>query len=306
MRRPNDHPYSPLTRGQTLTDVHIILATSQTHPSLTPSDALLRAELEARGGHVTVDPWDRIEHRSETARVVCLLSTWDYHHRREEFQRSVAGWNQAPSTLWNPPATVLWNLDKIYLRELADEGVRTPLTRWFEPGEPPEVERFLEQSGLEAAVVKPRVSATAFGMRLVKHGSHLPETAVGPLLTGGSMLQAFVTEVLDGGELSLVFIAGRFSHAVRKRPAVGDFRVQTDFGGTVTSHAATKAERQFGEDVLANAPHAWLYARVDIVETARGPVLMELEMIEPDLFLDKSATGAAWMADEIMRLARRP
>lgn len=106
-----------------LAKMHIILATARTHPALTPSDALLRTELEARGARVTAAPWDTISTDPADASLVVLRSTWDYHHRPEEFQRWVAAWNHhRPSVLCNPPATVLWNLDKIYLRDLAKSG----------------------------------------------------------------------------------------------------------------------------------------------------------------------------------------
>jgi glutathione synthase/RimK-type ligase-like ATP-grasp enzyme len=83
----------------------------------------------------------------------------------------------------------------------------------------------------------------------------------------------------------------RFSHAVRKRPASGDFRVQGDFGGTVEEVTPSRSVRDFGGSVLAAVSRPWLYARVDLVETDRGPVLMELELIEPDLFLTPAAAA---------------
>lgn len=283
--------------------MHIVFATARTHPVLTPSDALLRDELEARGARVTAEPWDMISTGPADGRLVCLRSTWDYHHRPEEFRRWVAAWNHPPFALWNPPATVLWNVDKIYLCDLEAAGIRMPPTRWFEPGQRPDAGPFLAQNGLTTAVVKPRISATALGTRLVRAGIDLADADAEPLLAVGSMLQAFVPEIHTHGELSLMFLGGRFSHAVCKRPAAGDFRVQSDFGGRVAPHAVTDDERGFGEAVVAAVPHAWLYARVDIVATTRGPVLMELELIEPELFLDTAPGAAARLAEEIMLLA---
>ncbi|MGH7566592.1 MAG: methyltransferase domain-containing protein [Gemmatimonadota bacterium] len=284
--------------------MHIILATARTHPELTPSDALLRDELEACGVRVTAAPWDTISTDPADASLVVLRSTWDYHHRHEEFQRWLAAWIHRPTSLCNPPETVLWNLDKIYLRDLAEGGIALPLTRWFEPGQRPDVDGFLAESVLTAAVVKPRISATAWGTRLVRTGVELSDTDTEPLLAVGSILQAFVPEIQTRGELSLMFIADRFSHAVIKRPAAGDFRVQSEFGGSAAPCSVSDRARAFGEAVVAAVRHPWLYARVDIVETGQGPVLMELELIEPALFLDAAPGAAARLAEEVMRLAQ--
>jgi glutathione synthase/RimK-type ligase-like ATP-grasp enzyme len=110
-------------------------------------------------------------------------------------------------------------------------------------------------------------------------------------------LQAFVPEIETQGEVSLVFIDGVFSHAVRKRPAPSDFRVQIDFGGSWEPTIVGASLREFGEGVLAAVSRPWLYARIDVVEANQGPVLMELELIEPQLFL--TAAAAIRMADAL-------
>ena len=285
--------------------MHVVLATAQTHLALTPSDHSLRVAIEARGAKVTAEPWDSITPSHAGRRLVCLRSTWDYQYRVGEFQRWVAAWNDRPGALWNPPATVLWNLDKVYLRDLEDAGIPIPVTHWFDPGHPPDVSAFFTQGGPTVAVVKPRISATALGTSVVKALSNLADTTMEPLLATGSMLQAFVPEISTNGELSLIFIDGRFSHAVSKRPADGDFRVQSDFGGSVAPHAVAEDEREFGEKVLAVVRHPWLYARVDMVIAAQGPLLMELELIEPELFLDMVPNAAVRLAEAIIRVAQR-
>ncbi|HWB40333.1 MAG TPA: hypothetical protein VG500_03690 [Gemmatimonadales bacterium] len=267
----------------------IVLATCRSKPALTPGDSLLAAALERHGASVRAAPWDTVRPGSEGAGLVCLRSTWDYHLRWSEFRTWVTGFVGRNGRLWNPAGTVLWNADKIYLRDLEKAGIALPRTRWFEPGERPDWGALLRAWGLSRGVLKPRVSATAYGTHLVSEGESLTEAAWAPLEASGCLLQSFVPEIESRGEISLVYLDREFSHAMRKQPAPGDFRVQTDFGGQLGRETASDAVRAFGDAVLAAAARPWVYARVDLVETDRGPVLMELELIEPDLFLDRDS-----------------
>ena len=286
----------------------IVLATCRAKPALTSSDALLATELERAGATVVATPWDAVTSAHDNPGTVCLRSTWDYHRRWTEFQAWVGGFAKGNGRLWNPAETVLWNADKLYLRDLGEAGIGLPRTRWFEPGERPDAEVILRQWKLSRAVLKPRISATAFGTYLVSAGRALSDEEWKPLETSGGLLQAFVPEVESRGEISLVYVDGEFSHAVRKRPAGGDFRVQRDFGGSVEAVTPSRSIHAFGDAVLAAVSRPWLYARVDLVETDRGPVLMELELIEPDLFLTSAAAArlaAALLARAGKAAARR-
>ena len=271
--------------------VRIVLATYRSKPALTPNDALLAAELERAGATVVAAPWDLVDPSGHAPEIVCLRSTWDYHRRWSEFRTWVAGFGGPSGRLWNPAETVLWNADKLYLRELGEAGIALPPTRWFEPGERPDHAAVLREWALTRAVLKPRISATAFGTYLVSADRMPSEEEWAPLEASGTLVQAFVPEVESRGEISLVYLDGAFSHAVRKRPAGGDFRVQRDFGGTVEGVQPPGAVRAFADAVLGAVSRPWLYARVDLVETGRGPVLMELELIEPDLFLTPAAAA---------------
>ena len=278
-----------------------VLATCRTKPALTAGDTRLAEALRRLGATAVAAPWDGIDPAREDG-IVCLRSTWDYHLRWSEFGEWVRGFG-GNGRLWNPAPTVLWNADKLYLRDLAAAGVALPRTRWFQPGERPDVAALLAEWDLTRAVLKPRVSATAFGTHVVSRESVLTEGDWAPLERSGCLLQAFVPEIESRGEVSLVFLGERFSHAVLKRPRDGDFRVQTDFGGTLEATRPGAGTIRFAEAVLAAAARPWLYARVDLVETEEGPVLMELELIEPDLFLDTDA--AARLAERLVEAAAR-
>ena len=270
--------------------MHVALATCRSKPALTPRDELLATALRHAGATVDIVPWDAIAPAAGGPDLVCLRSTWDYHLRWPEFREWVNGF-AGTTRLWNPAATVLWNADKRYLRDLADAGIPLPRTRWSEPGERPDTDRVLREWGVARAVLKPRVSATAHGTHLVESGGALGDEEWAPLERWGSLLQAFVPEIHTRGEISLVFLDRAFSHAALKRPRAGDYRVQVDFGGTLEPLVPGSSIVAFGEQVLDAAERDWLYARVDLVDTGRGPVLMELELIEPDLFLTPAAAA---------------
>ncbi|HEY7504807.1 MAG TPA: hypothetical protein VH700_11945 [Gemmatimonadales bacterium] len=277
--------------------MRFVLATCRTRPALTPGDGRLAVALRNLGAAVVAAPWDTIE-PAESEGAVCLRSTWDYHLRWEEF-RDWVGRFEHSRRLWNPPSTVLWNADKLYLRDLASGGIALPRTHWFEPGERPDVMALLEAWDADRVVLKPRVSATAYGTHLVSRDQGIGAAEWPALERAGCLLQRFVPEIQSRGELSLVFLDGWYSHAVRKRPVTGEFRVQADFGGSLETATPADDTIGFGEAVLEAAARPWLYARVDLVETDAGPVLMELELIEPDLFL--TPEGAARLAEALMR-----
>lgn len=281
--------------------MRVDLATCRERPELTAGDALLARALEARGAEVRPLPWDEIV--VAAADVVCLRSTWDYHRRWGEFRRWIGAFEERPGRLWNPLATVLWNADKRYLQALGAAGVRLPLTHWVEPGERPDCERFFREAGTSRAVLKPRVSATAYSTHLLERGDRLDDATWAPLESVGSLLQAFVPEIADG-EASLMFVDGRFTHAVRKHPSAGEFRVQHDYGGRIEALEPSPALQEFAERVFEVIAYDWLYARVDVVETAAGPILMELELIEPDLFLTREPSAAERLAEALLREAR--
>lgn len=280
----------------------IAFATCRHRPGLTASDQLVADALLARGARVEAVPWDAMPHHGEYE-LVCVRSTWDYHLQPRHFREWIGGFRENAGKLWNPAETLLWNMDKSYLRDVERRGIPIPLTQWVEPDATFDIQALLHGLGQERAVLKPRISASAHGTFLVTRGKRLPADELRLLQAHGALVQEFLPEVQSAGELSLLYVAGEFSHAVRKVAAPGDFRVQADHGGKVEPIEATDDIRAFGAQVLDAVSHPWIYARVDVVETARGPLLMELELIEPDLFLGYAPGSAGRLADAL--LARR-
>lgn len=279
----------------------IIFATCRHRPSLTPSDELVAAHLRAQGVTVTAQAWDALVPARVGNATVCLRSTWDYHTHADEFRAWLAALVEHHVTVINPVERVLWNMDKGYLASLEAGGIAIPDTRWIAPGAPVDLPALLAGAGWEQAVIKPRVSATAYGTHLVTMSTVLERDVQQALRRNGALLQAFVPEIRSAGEVSLVFIDGAFSHAVRKQPSPGDFRVQHEFGGTMSPVDVPVSLQDFGARILATIPVPWTYARVDIVDTASGPLLMELELIEPDLFFAPGNDGARRLAEALRR-----
>ena len=278
----------------------IALATAAKLPTLNDDDALLIPALAELGFTAVPAVWDSPEVCWEAFQGVVVRSCWDYHHRLEEFLAWVTRLEGAGVPLWNPPAVLRWNSHKGYLRDLAARGVPVVPTRWLERGAPVELGRLLRDAGWSDAVVKPAVSASAHGTwRTSLEMASADQPRLDELLGAGDvMVQPLMNEVQDpkGGEWSVMFFGGRASHAVLKRPAVGDYRVQWEFGGsavTMTPPAGLVAD---AKAVMAAVPGVPLYARVDGVERDGRLVLMELELIEPHLFLGWDIGAAARLA----------
>jgi glutathione synthase/RimK-type ligase-like ATP-grasp enzyme len=159
----------------------------------------------------------------------------------------------------------------------------------------------LRARGLDEVVIKPQISLSAFATSRASRATAAGAQAAFDALTGARamMVQAFVPEVLEHGELSVVFLGGRHSHTVRKRARSGDFRVQRDHGGVHARVEVSPALVAEAARMLAAAGAPLLYARVDAVETAAGLVLMELEAIDPELFLAMAPEAPARFAEQI-------
>jgi len=245
-----------------------------------------------------------------------IRTTWDYWDRLDEFLAWVDG---VECPLLNDPETVRANLRKTYLRRLEGAGVAVVPTVWAPKGaDEAGVARVIgesrglwESNGWSGAVVKPEVGAAA--SNLERYGS-LDEPALAAHVlrlsrVGEVLVQPFLPNIVDHGEVSVVLLAGtdgpEVSHAVRKVPASGDFRVQCDFGGRYRVVEPTEAE----VDVAMRAVRAWedmyghgpLYARVDLVEPEAGkPMLIELELVEPELFFGMVEGSAERFARAIL------
>jgi glutathione synthase/RimK-type ligase-like ATP-grasp enzyme len=289
--------------------MRIALATSKDWPDLTPDDRTLLEPLANRGFMAEPAVWSHPNYPWQDSDAVVIRSCWDYHLRSQEFLRWVTFLESAGCKVWNPPALIRWNADKSYLRSLESKGIPIVPTLWCEPGETQSLADALRDQGWVKGVVKPRISATAHHTCVVDAKNADAEQSLFEELTAGPgvMVQKFMDSIVSEGEWSLMFFGGEFSHAVLKTPKPGDFRVQSDFGGK--SHAADPPALVLECATRAvQAVNPTLYARVDgVVDQVSDESqfrIMELELIEPSLFLASHPAAADRFADAFAAAAR--
>jgi glutathione synthase/RimK-type ligase-like ATP-grasp enzyme len=258
--------------------------------------------LEAAGMAVTPVDWTTDDDLTGYDLVLALLA-WGYHRDGPapgHWHRQVARWRATGVRLQNPPDVLSWNADKLYLGAFADKGAPVVPTIFADEINEAAMHAAAAEFGTDHLIAKPRVSASAF--RTIRWS---PGTPLDGAPTDAAMIQPFLPDVLAGGEPSLLYLGGRFSHAVSKVPQAGDFRVQPEFGGIIAPYEPWPDELAAAEAALAAAETPLLYARVDLVRDLRGrPVLMELEAIEPDLFLGYHPAAQPRFAEVVREAAR--
>lgn len=259
---------------------------------------VVAAALRRDGVDAAVATWDGSFDWS-SADLVVVRSTWDYVHRLDEFLAWIDR-AAAVATVVNPAAVLRWNVHKRYLAELTAAGLPVVPTVLVQRGTAVDAIGPLA-SGATDVVVKPAVSASAYGTARGRVddpalAAHLRDLVA----TADVLVQPLVPSVLTEGEVSLVYLGGELSHAVRKLAKPGDYRVQQEHGGTVRPHTATPDEVAVAEAALAAVPGPCTYARVDVVAGPRGPLLMEIELIEPQLFLDQAPGSASRFATALL------
>lgn len=270
-----------------MTSNNVALVTYAALPDLALDEQALAHSLATMGIVARPVVWDDPAIDWRSFRLCVIRSTWDYHHRRDEF----VAWAERISNvtqLWNPAEVVNWNTHKTYLRDLAERGVPVVPTLWLERGTSANLKEIMGERGWESVVAKPSVSASAYATLLVRPDSveegqaHLEAS----LAERDMMVQPFIPSVETYGERSLMFIEGEYTHSVRRVPAVGEDR---EGGGEFKQAEAIPGEIAFAQKAFEAARYPTLYARVDIVKDSEGLLrLMELELVEPSLFLQQA------------------
>lgn len=270
-------------------------------PEPDPDEAPLLAALRGAGFGAQVLHWDSDEANHDPAAFdACVLrATWDYYKRPDQFEawlRRAA----AVSRLCNPLPAVLWNMHKRYLLELEAAGVPIIPTVLLERGSQAKVAQVADERRWNAIVIKPVVSAASWKTRFFTAGQMgEAETFLRQVVAQRDMLmQPFMDEVNAGSEVSIVWIDGKVTHAIRKTPRFdgGDERV-------APCPTLDRRHVDFAQSVLAAARQDVSYARIDVVERADGSILLsELELIEPSLHFNYSADALEAMVLAVQRV----
>jgi glutathione synthase/RimK-type ligase-like ATP-grasp enzyme len=286
--------------------VDVALVTGAVGPSFMHEvDARLVAALRERGATVHTPCWTDAEVAWDAFDLAVVRTTWDYVDDRDAFVAWAAATAER-TALWNPADVLRWNTHKSYLLELEDRGAPVVPTAWLAQGDRIDLADLLASRGWSRAVVKPAVAAGSQGLARVDAAAaaagqrHLDAL----LAVGDAMVQAYLPSVETRGELSVVVVDGEVSHAVRKLPAAGEFRIQEEFGGRYVEEGLDRDTTDLAAWIVETAGTELLLARVDLLEDEVGTLqLAELEATEPDLYLDAAPAAAARVADAILRRA---
>ncbi len=227
--------------------------------------------------------------------LVLPLLVWGYPFAPVQWAEAVERWERENVRLRNPASVLRWNADKIYLERLAERGAPVVPTRHYSRLNAVRLEEAARAFGTDRLVAKPRISSTAWQTIRWSPGESLEG---GP--EGSAMVQPYLPGIERSGEVSMIFFGGAFSHAVSKRPQPGDFRVQPEFDGIIAAHRPDSAEHEAAARILAAVEEPLLYARIDLVRGLDdAPQLIELELIEPDLYLGYEEDAGARFAKAV-------
>ena len=277
------------------------LVTYKKYPDLTDDDRPLIHELADLGVEAAPVVWDAPRLRWTDLDALVLRSCWNYHLKPRAFIAWLGKVEDRGIPLWNAMSVVRWNMHKRYLRELEGQGVLIPPTEWVARGDPRPLPTLLRERGWPAAIVKPSISASATDTWRTTGDIGADDVRFRELVDRRDVLvQPVVGEIAAAGEWSLMYIGGTYSHAMLKRPRAGEFRVQAEHGGTATPGEPPAAAIDTADRIVGLIPGDWVYARVDGVMTPGGFMLMELECIEPVLFLGNAPGSARRLAEAIV------
>jgi glutathione synthase/RimK-type ligase-like ATP-grasp enzyme len=282
----------------------VAFATYRDEPGIAEDDTLAADALRRAGVAVTPVVWDGSDADWSRFDAVVIRSVWDYFRKAGRFVQWIRGFTSCSPRLWNQPESVLWNINKRYLLDLAVRGIPVVPTEYMTAAENPDLRAVLRRRGWSEAVVKPAIAVGSHGAwRTSTSAAEVDQARLAEQLdTGDALIQSYMPEIRSKGEWSLVFLGPEFSHAVLKQPHGGDFRVQEHLGGRVMQAEPDPDLVRQARAAVAAVGQPLLYARVDGVERDGQLVLMELEIIEPSLFFGLGPGSAGRFAEAILRV----
>jgi glutathione synthase/RimK-type ligase-like ATP-grasp enzyme len=258
--------------------------------------------LTAAGFEVAAVPWVEADTLAGFSAVLPLV-VWGYHERYAQWLALLDRLKLGVLPCINPPDLLRWNSDKAYLAELDATGIPTVRTIAVEALDEDGLREARNRFGCDRLVVKPPVSASATGTFLLAPGDAVPDEVAGRRM----LVQPFMASIAREGEYSLMLFDGQFSHAIVKTPKAGDFRVQPHLGGSERACEAPDGAIELAKAALAAAPAQAVYARVDMIADDEGALrIMELELIEPALWLDHAPDKGAAFASAVRRAIEQP
>lgn len=274
--------------------IPLLYLTDRANHNLIPDETGIADVFRAHGIDIKIAVWDETDWTAH--RNILIRTPWDYAQKHELFLSKIHTAAQTGANIIHSENIIRWNIDKRYLAQLAEGGFSVVPTHVFTSFRRQDIEPYLNEYG--TVVIKPVIGA---GGRNTFRLNHKTGTESAASLEGNPvLLQPFMPEIETGGELSFIFFGGVFSHAVIKTAAAGEFRVQSRYGGAVNRYLPSINEITQAEALLNAAKLDTVYARVDAVSRGGRLYLMELEILEPELFLRFSEGGMTRFAQAVL------
>lgn len=264
-------------------------------------DGLLQSSLEELGLKVIRKDWADPDFDWSNTKCAVFRTTWDYFDRFEEFKAWLDRVESVTKFI-NPVSQIRWNMDKWYLQDLREKGIRVVETMYIKRGEERSLAEVITETGWEEVIMKPTIAGAArHTYRLNPENMEQHESIFRTLIKNEDMmLQPFQYNIMEKGEISFMVIGGKYTHSVLKRGKPGDFRVQDDFGGTLHEYNPSPEEIIFAEKVINACDPLPAYARVDVMWDNEGELAVsEAELVEPELWFRRNGEAAEKLAEVI-------
>ena len=238
-------------------------------------------KVETVSWHTNSESWGRFDY-------VIVRSTWDYQQHADAFLTCLKQIDASSTTLLNPLRLMQWNIEKYYLKDLQHKGVPIVKTIWEATFDNGVIDKAFDEFTSDTIVIKPVLSANADDTFKLERETWKESAGVlsNTFKQRDFMIQPFLSSIVEEGEYSLFYFGGAFSHAIKKVPQEGDFRVQEEHGGRLHPVNVDDVQLAVAEKALSAMPCNALYARVDLVRQNNNWAIMELELIEPSLYFN--------------------
>lgn len=279
----------------------IALATFNQIFELNEDDKIFAKNLTQNDLEFEVVDWENENISWQRFDLVLIRTCWNYFKKPQKFLLWLESLHKQNIKIQNSFEVVKWNINKTYLKFFATKGFKITPTIWFESKKDFQIFTVLRETGWKKLVVKPMISGGAFETYVVtkENALELKPKLEESAKRSGVLVQKFLPEIQTKGEWSLIFFGNEFSHAILKKAKDGDFRVQSEFGGSVNVETPPKNLVETAQKMVDSLEKDLLYVRVDGVEIANEFVLMEFEALEPELFFRTSENSAQFFTNKI-------
>jgi len=278
---------------------HLAILTMDSLEDFFAYDTMLDEPFKAKGWQTHHVSWRDEQVDWHQFEVVIVRSTWDYQQHCEAFVARLRQIEASSASLENPLNVMLWNIDKVYLKDLAQQQVPVVPTLWQDSYTSNALNQAFAHFDCDTLIAKPTISANADDTFRIERSQkeHFESVLAECFADREYMLQPFLPAVLEPGEVSLFYFANNYSHAILKTPKANDFRVQEEHGGQLTSISPSEDMFAVAERTLNALPDDTLYARIDLIDTDQGLCVMEVELIEPSLYFNMDSQSAQRFVD---------